>query len=156
MSERRVLMAAATLAAALVVSASTPAPAQISGASSRAVATAALPAGAVLLAADSGKATSCPPVNKALANKGRAIFSSSGNCATCHGPGAKGTVLAPNLSDQKWLKIDGSYSAIAGLVQNGVQDHAPFPAPMPPKGGAQLSSTQVCQVAAYVYSLSHH
>jgi mono/diheme cytochrome c family protein len=40
-------------------------------------------------------------------------------------------------------------------VTNGVPQPKEHPAPMPPKGGAQLSDDQVKAVAAYVYSLGH-
>ena len=78
-----------------------------------------------------------------------------GTCAVCHGPDAKGTTgLAPDLTDGTWLHGDGSYAFIVGLVEQGVPDPKQFPAPMPAKGGANLTPDQVRAVAAYVYSLS--
>jgi mono/diheme cytochrome c family protein len=55
----------------------------------------------------------------------------------------------------RWLNIDGSYAAIAGLVRTGVPNPKQHSAPMPPMGGATMSAVQVCAVAAYVYSLGH-
>ena len=78
-----------------------------------------------------------------------------GTCQTCHGPDAKGTQLAPNLTDNQWLNGDGSYQFIVNTVTNGVPNPKQHPRPMPPMGGAQLTPAQVRAVAAYVYSLSH-
>lgn len=87
--------------------------------------------------------------------QGQQIFTSTGNCFTCHGPDAKGTALAPNLTDAQWLNISGTYDEIQNIVKNGVAQpkdpsHA---APMPAMGGAQLTDDQVKAVAAYVWSL---
>jgi mono/diheme cytochrome c family protein len=78
-----------------------------------------------------------------------------GTCQTCHGADAKGTALAPNLTDNQWLNGDGSYQFIVNTVTTGVPKPKQHPAPMPPKGGAPLTPDQVKAVAAYVYSLSH-
>ncbi|HUP90496.1 MAG TPA: c-type cytochrome [Longimicrobiales bacterium] len=90
-----------------------------------------------------------------MVTQGQQIFTSTGNCYTCHGPDAKGTALAPNLSDAEWLNISGTYDEIQGVVKNGVAQpkdpsHA---APMPAMGGAQLTDDQIKAVAAYVWSL---
>jgi len=97
----------------------------------------------------------CPPVDQALISRGRTVFTGAGNCFACHGTNAKGTPLAPDLTDAHWLNIDGSYAAIAGLVRTGVPKPKQHAAPMPPMGGGTLSAAQVCAVAAYVYSLTH-
>jgi mono/diheme cytochrome c family protein len=78
-----------------------------------------------------------------------------GTCTACHGQDAKGTAVAPNLTDSQWLNGDGSYEFIVNTVTSGVPKPKEHPAPMPPKGGAQLTDDQVKAVAAYVYSLSH-
>jgi mono/diheme cytochrome c family protein len=78
-----------------------------------------------------------------------------GTCTACHGQDAKGTAVAPNLTDAQWINGDGSYDFIVKTVTNGVPQPKEHPAPMPPKGGAQLSDDQVKAVAAYVFSLSH-
>jgi mono/diheme cytochrome c family protein len=78
-----------------------------------------------------------------------------GTCTACHGQDAKGTAVAPNLTDAQWINGDGSYDFIVKTVTNGVPQPKEHPAPMPPKGGAQLSDDQVKAVAAYVYSLGH-
>jgi len=104
-------------------------------------------------AAQAAPTVDCPPVSQKLVDAGRAIFSGAGNCFACHG--AKGTPLAPDLTDKQWINIDGSYGSIVGLVRSGVPKPKQHAAPMPAMGGASLSSSQVCAVAAYVYSLSH-
>jgi mono/diheme cytochrome c family protein len=76
-------------------------------------------------------------------------------CYVCHGANARGVNgLGPNLTDTEWLNVDGSVAAIEKLVIDGVAKPKKMPAPMPPKGGGQLSDVQVRAVAAYVYSLS--
>ena len=78
-----------------------------------------------------------------------------GTCTACHGQDAKGTAVAPDLTDQQWLNGDGSYDFIVRTVTDGVPHPKQHPAPMPPKGGAPLTDDQVKAVAAYEYSLSH-
>lgn len=84
---------------------------------------------------------------------GQQIFSATGQCYTCHGPDAKGTALAPNLTDSEWINIDGTFAAIQNVVKTGVPQPKQHPAAMPAMGGASLSDDQVRQVAAYVWSL---
>jgi mono/diheme cytochrome c family protein len=78
-----------------------------------------------------------------------------GTCTACHGQDAKGTAVAPNLTDSEWLNGDGSYDFIVRTITSGVPQPKKHPAPMPPKGGAALNDEQVKATAAYVYSLSH-
>jgi cbb3-type cytochrome c oxidase subunit III len=80
-----------------------------------------------------------------------------GICISCHGPDAKGTALAPNLTDDQWLNIDGSYDAIKKTIKTGVAKpkDPTHPTPMPPMGGAQLTDEQINDIGAYIYSLSH-
>jgi cbb3-type cytochrome c oxidase subunit III len=90
-----------------------------------------------------------------MVTEGQTIFTSTGNCFSCHGADAKGTALAPDLTDATWLNISGNYDEIVTLVHTGVAQpkdpsHA---APMPAMGGAQLTDDQVKAVSAYVWSL---
>jgi mono/diheme cytochrome c family protein len=78
-----------------------------------------------------------------------------GTCSACHGQDAKGTAVAPDLTDQQWINGDGSYDFMVRTITNGVPQPKQHPAPMPPKGGAPLTDEQVKAVAAYEYSLSH-
>ena len=89
---------------------------------------------------------------------GDSIFhgqAAGGACFTCHGQDAKGTPLAPDLTDQEWLNGDGSLEFIITTVTNGVPKPKQHQAAMPPMGGASLTPEQVRAVATYVYSLSH-
>jgi glucose/arabinose dehydrogenase/mono/diheme cytochrome c family protein len=76
-------------------------------------------------------------------------------CTGCHGANAKGTPLGPDLTDTQWLWGDGSFAAIAKTITTGVSEPKQYRSPMPPMGGAQLSSDQVSAVAAYIWALSH-
>lgn len=98
-----------------------------------------------------------PPAGATAADveAGKTIFTSTGNCFTCHGQNGTGTGMAPDLTDSKWIHITGSWEDIQKLVHTGVPAPKEHPAPMPAMGGAQLTDAQVKQVAAYVYSLSH-
>jgi mono/diheme cytochrome c family protein len=78
-----------------------------------------------------------------------------GTCSACHGQDAKGTAVAPDLTDSQWLNGDGSYQFLVKTITEGVPTPKQHPAPMPPKGGAPLTDDQVKAVAAYEYSLSH-
>ena len=88
-----------------------------------------------------------------MVEEGRQIFSSVGQCTACHGDGT-GTPLAPDLTDEEWINIDGSYDAIIGLVNTGVPEPIEAPLPMLPKGGSGINDDQIRSVAAYVWSLS--
>ena len=87
---------------------------------------------------------------------GETIFKGKGSCFACHGPEAKGTALAPDLTDLQWVNFDArpSQPEVEALVRDGVAEPVRHPAPMPPMGGARLSSEEVARVAAYVLSLS--
>lgn len=76
-------------------------------------------------------------------------------CYVCHGPAGKGVAgLGPDLTDREWLHGDGSVAFIAKLVTDGVMKPKKLPAPMPPRGGGNLTDGQIKAAAAYVYSLS--
>ena len=77
-------------------------------------------------------------------------------CTGCHGAGGKGTPIGPDLTDAKWLWSDGSYPGIAKTITEGVMQPKEYRSPMPPMGGAQLTSDQVQALSAYVWALSHH
>jgi mono/diheme cytochrome c family protein len=79
-----------------------------------------------------------------------------GTCYTCHGAYAKGTPLAPDLTDDKWLWSDGSWQAIIKTITDGVPHPKEHHSQMPPRGGTQFTPEQAAAVAAYVWALSHH
>ena len=109
-------------------------------------------------AASGGAASTGPqlPAGATAADvaEGEKLFTSTGNCFTCHGQGGAGTPLAPALNDAQWLNIDGTFEAIQSVVKSGVATPKQYPAPMPPMGGATFTDAQLKQVAAYVYILS--
>jgi mono/diheme cytochrome c family protein len=77
-------------------------------------------------------------------------------CFVCHGPNGKGvTGTGPDLTDKEWLNGDGSIASIEKIITEGVAKPKKMPAPMPPKGGGQLTDSQIKAAAAYVYSLSN-
>jgi glucose/arabinose dehydrogenase/mono/diheme cytochrome c family protein len=76
-------------------------------------------------------------------------------CGGCHGANATGSPLGPGLTSGKWLWSDGSYAGILKTIREGVPDPKEYRSPMPPIGGAELTSDQVASVAAYVWALSH-
>jgi mono/diheme cytochrome c family protein len=78
-----------------------------------------------------------------------------GTCAGCHGNNAKGTPLAPDLTDRKWIWGDGSLASITKVIRRGVPVPKEHTGVMPPMGGTPLTPAQLAAVAAYVYSLSH-
>ncbi len=99
-----------------------------------------------------------PPLTPQMIALGDSIFHGQvggGTCSACHGQDAKGTAVAPDLTDQQWLNGDGSYDFMVRTITDGVPKPKQHPAPMPPKGGAPLTDDQVKAVAAYEYSLSH-
>lgn len=76
-------------------------------------------------------------------------------CAGCHGANATGSPLGPSLSSGKWLWSDGSYAGISKTIREGVPNPKEYRSPMPPMGGAELTSDQLAAVAAYVWALGH-
>jgi glucose/arabinose dehydrogenase/mono/diheme cytochrome c family protein len=78
------------------------------------------------------------------------------SCTGCHGSDGKGTAVGPDLTDQKWLWSDGSWTGIAKTITDGVSQPKEYRSPMPALGGAQLTDDQVKALAAYVWSMSHH
>ncbi|HEX8764453.1 MAG TPA: c-type cytochrome, partial [Candidatus Acidoferrum sp.] len=76
-------------------------------------------------------------------------------CVGCHGDSGQGTPLGPALTGKEWLWSDGSLAGIKKTITEGVLQPKKYRAPMPPKGGAQLTPDQLSAVAAYVWSFSH-
>jgi mono/diheme cytochrome c family protein len=85
----------------------------------------------------------------AAIDAGRKIFRGQGNCATCHGSHLQGTPMAPTPLGPPWKDAKGGgYSAILGVVMNGVSGTNMAGHP----GG--ISDTDAKNVAAYVWSVS--
>ena len=96
-------------------------------------------------------------VTQAMIAEGKTIFEGAGLCLACHGLDAKGTPLAPNLTDEEWLNISGRiYEEIVANIMNGVPQPKQHTSPMPAKGGSAITDEQVRAVGAYVWSLGSH
>ena len=112
------------------------------------------PVTAPFLAPGRGEAAAGPTA-LAVQDPGKAVFETKG-CTACHRTDAKGTPLAPDLTDDVWIQFEGrpTGEALANLIRSGVARPKQHPAPMPARGGANLTEEQITQVAAYVLSLS--
>lgn len=93
-------------------------------------------------------------VTEAMVQEGQSVFAGGGICYTCHMAEGAGGPLAPNLSDDVWLNVDGSYASIVELINTGVAQPREHPGAMLPRAGMPLTDDQVAAVAAYVYMLS--
>jgi mono/diheme cytochrome c family protein len=93
-------------------------------------------------------------VTTAMVAEGETIFTGDGICFTCHMEGAVGGPLAPNLTDEEWINIDGSYESIVSNIMTGVPEPKEHPGLMLPKGGTNITDEQARAVAAYVWTLS--
>jgi glucose/arabinose dehydrogenase/cytochrome c5 len=115
------------------------------------------------LHADAGRLGSAllpvpPGSSKEQVALGDRIFhgeASDGTCAGCHGSDAKGSPQARSLVDGAWNFGDGSLNALSRTIADGVPRPRNYSDPMPPKGGAPLSDSDVSAVAAYVWAISH-
>jgi glucose/arabinose dehydrogenase/cytochrome c5 len=85
---------------------------------------------------------------------------SDGTCTGCHGSDAKGTPQGPSLVSGNFVQGaggqgSGTLEAITKAITEGVAKPRNFSDPMPPRGGAPLSDSDVAAVAAYVWAISH-
>lgn len=94
-------------------------------------------------------------VTAAMVAEGQAVFMGAGICFTCHMEGGVGGPLAPDLTDDEWINIDGSYESIVRNVISGVPEPKEHPGIMLPRGGTAITDDQVNAVAAYVWTLSN-
>lgn len=96
-------------------------------------------------------------VSRETVQQGGQLFRGDGFCYTCHGPEGKGIPnLGANLTDGEWIHTDGSFSGLVERIRSGVPaEESSSGVPMPPSGGAHLTSEQIRAVAAYVWTLSH-
>lgn len=128
------------------------------------------PAGSITAAAarppegthpDAGAAATLPVpqgATRQMVELGQRIYSGlvgGAGCTGCHGGNGQGTPLGPPLTGKKWLWSDGSFAGIKKIITDGVPQPKEYRSPMPPMGGAQLTSDQTSAVAAYVWSISH-
>jgi mono/diheme cytochrome c family protein len=99
-----------------------------------------------------------PGVTKDEVVLGDRIFhgeAANGTCTGCHGSDAKGSPQGPSLVKGYWLVGDGSFQSITHIIADGVPKPRNYSDPMPPRGGAPLSDTDVSAVSAYVWAISH-
>jgi mono/diheme cytochrome c family protein len=117
---------------------------------------AALGMAAAVPGSGSGVLPEAVPATPPQVAEGQAVFQGKGNCFTCHGKDAKGTVLAPDLTDGAWLNFPQrpTLDEAKALVTKGVPKPKKHPAPMPPMGGAKLSPEDLTRVVEYVLSLT--
>ena len=93
-------------------------------------------------------------VTVAMVEEGRSLFNGGGICYTCHTVEATGGPLAPDLTDDVWLNVDGEYQSIIELVKTGVSRPVESLGAMLPRAGMPLTDEQVAAVSAYAYMLS--
>ena len=93
-------------------------------------------------------------VTAAMVEEGRSLFTGGGICYTCHMAEGTGGPLAPDLTDDLWINVDGEYASIVELVKTGVPQPVEHPGAMLPRAGMPLTDEQVAAVAAYAYMLS--
>ncbi|MEM8485414.1 MAG: cytochrome c [Bacteroidota bacterium] len=87
--------------------------------------------------------------------EGKALFSGTAICYTCHGAAGEGSDFAPNLTDDEWLNIEppADIEKLVALIKVGVPKPKQYPGMMPPMG--HLTDDQLGAVATYVLSLSN-
>jgi len=78
-----------------------------------------------------------------------------GTCAGCHCADGKGTAVGADLTSGKWEWGDGSVQSLTQVINNGIPKPKNHIGAMPPKGGVQLSQTDVAAVADYVWAIGH-
>lgn len=93
-------------------------------------------------------------VTAEMVEEGRTLFAGGGICYTCHLADGTGGPLAPDLTDDVWINVDGEYASIVELVKTGVPQPKEHPGAMLPRAGMPLTDEQVAAVAAYSYLLS--
>lgn len=86
--------------------------------------------------------------------EGRELFNGAGICYTCHTVQATGGPLAPDLTDDVWLNVDGEYLSIIEVIKTGVAQPVEHAGAMLPRAGMPLTDEQVEKLAAYSYMLS--
>src|SRR5262249_6545158 len=108
--------------------------------------------------ARAAKSATPPEVTADAIAAGSVIFNTK-SCKNCHMPNGVGGVRGPDLTDDKWIHIDGSYDGIVRLVTTGFtkaeQVEPKYQFSMNPRGGTNLTDAEIRAVAAYVWSLSH-
>ena len=106
-------------------------------------------------AAAPAKALPVPPGStEAEVKAGEALFQSK-TCVGCHGAGARGSAVGPDLTAGTWLWGDGSLASIRSTIDKGVPAPKQYRSPMPARGGAALTDAELQAVSAYVWAVGH-
>lgn len=96
------------------------------------------------------------PVTDSAVARGRALFHGSANCSACHGIEGVGTDSGAPLAQGVWLHGEDSYEGILSRILHGIPGEVSIRGtPMPIRGWSPLDDTQVRDVAAYVWTISH-
>ncbi|MDH3291443.1 MAG: cytochrome c [Gemmatimonadota bacterium] len=96
-----------------------------------------------------------PGVTDSVIQRGSVVFRGSARCDVCHGADARGTEDGPDLTDDKWLRGEGTFDQILERVLYGTpRRDAKTGKPMPMRGWEPVSGDDARAVAAYVWSLS--
>ena len=102
---------------------------------------------------DPALATHLPPGSTMeMAERGRDLFIT---CSVCHGPDANGTELGPSLRDSVWTNVSRAPDEIERVIREGIPVPKEMNIPMPPMGGGDFDATQLRELTAYVYAISH-
>ena len=94
-----------------------------------------------------------PGATKEQVGLGDRIFhgeAAGGTCTGRHGSDARGGPQAPSLVKGYWLIGNDSLKSLEETIVDGVPNPRNYEVPMPPKGGAPLSDSDVAAVAAYL------
>lgn len=102
---------------------------------------------------DAGLPTPPGSTREQVANGDKLYHGST--CTGCHGADAKGTPLGPNLTGPAYLWGDGGVAALEKTINEGVAQPKQFRSPMPALGGAQLTASDVHDLAAYIWATGH-
>jgi mono/diheme cytochrome c family protein len=87
---------------------------------------------------------------------GQRLYRTSGGCIACHGTRGEGVAgLGSSLADTVWSRGFGSLSLLFSVIRDGVTGGRDPRATMPGLEG-RVSQRELFQIAAYVYTLSHH
>lgn len=94
-------------------------------------------------------------VTAAMIAEGQALYLDQASCASCHAEDGTGSGIGPNIVDNEWIHIDGSFESILQIIIDGVDVPQAHMIPMPALGGGEITEAQARSVAAYVWSLAN-
>lgn len=115
-------------------------------------------AGSLLAAGSlSGQVTTVPAgVTPDGVSAGVTLYHGKGGCAPCHGDFGVGTTDGPELISGRWKLGPGTYDWLVHISRHAGWGMTPSGDAKPMRGPTVLDSTEVSQVAAYVWSISRN